>query len=447
MTIFVTSDPKQQAKPEISVNPLEGLKDKVSQKQAVLGIVGLGYVGLPLAVASSAKQVKTIGFDVHQAKIDHLQQGCSYLGGFDDEIIQSMTANGLFQPTSQIEDLKAADFILLCVPTPLTQNNTPDMRYITDACEMLVKVLRPGQVVILESTTYPGTTKELMVPILEKSGLICDYDFFVAYSPEREDPGNAHFSTDTIPKVVGADHPEILKITAEFYGHFINKVVTVSSSKTAEAVKLVENIFRCVNIALVNELKMTFDHLGIDVFEVIDAAATKPFGFMPFYPGPGIGGHCIPIDPLYLSWKMSEYKDATRFIQIATEINQKMPIYTVQKFSEQLSDQTAKSLNGANVLIVGLAYKKNVSDLRESPALDIVNLLKQRKANIFYYDPFVTTTEGTEYTDITPINWAAEDISKMDGAIIVTDHSDIDWQLLMDHTLVYDTRGVTRKIS
>jgi len=431
---------------DINNTILHTLKHKVHTHQAVLGIVGLGYVGLPLAVASCSKNIRTIGFDTDSSKISYLRNKKSYLQGFDDQIIHKFVTDNIFIPTDSLKMLSETDFILLCVPTPLTPNHAPDMHYITSACNMLVDILRPGHTVILESTTYPGTTKELMVPILEKSGLKCGQDFFVAYSPEREDPGNSHFSTETIPKVIGADDPELLDIVADFYGQFISKTVKVSSSKTAEAVKLVENIFRCVNIALVNELKMIFDHLDIDTFEVIDAAATKPFGFMPFYPGPGIGGHCIPIDPLYLSWKMHEYKDATRFIQIATEINQKMPVYTVQKFAELLNDEKAQSLNGANVLIIGLAYKKNVEDLRESPALDIINLLKQRKAHIFYYDPHVSTVIGTEYQDIKPINWTAEDLLKIDGAIIVTDHSGIDWKFLQDHTLVYDTRGVMRHL-
>jgi len=428
--------------------PLDLLKEKVAKNKAALGIVGLGYVGLPLSIASCGHHIRTIGFDTSQEKIAALKQAHSYIGGVSADTIKHNIQENLFHPTNKLQDLQEADIILLCVPTPLTVNHTPDMHYVEDACRMIAEILRPGQIIILESTTYPGTSSDLMIPILEKSGLVYGYDFSVAYSPEREDPGNVDFSTHSIPKVVGADHPDILNIVTQFYSHFIKHVVPVSSTKTAEAVKLLENIFRSVNIGLVNELKMIFDQMGIDIHEVIDAAKTKPFGFMPFYPGPGIGGHCIPIDPLYLSWKSHEYKTSTRFIQVATEINQKMPAYVVKQFTELLNDEKAQSLNGAKVLIVGLAYKKNVADLRESPAADIVKLLQARKAHIYYYDPFIKKIpqDDPDYQNLTAIEWNKQSLSQIDGAIIVTDHDHIDWQLLTDNTIVYDTRGVLRHL-
>ncbi len=418
------------------------LSHKVSKKTAVLGIVGLGYVGVPLAIASCTHGVKTIGFDVDLRKIADLKNGASYISSVSDEKIMSLCDGGLFTPTADKHALKHADFILLCVPTPLTKNHTPDMSYVISASELVASILRSGQVVILESTTYPGTTTDLIVPILETSGLKYNQDFFVAYSPEREDPGNKNFNTHTIPKIVGADNPQILALTASFYGHFIEKIVTVSSTKTAECVKLMENIFRCVNIALVNEMKMIFDNMGIDTHEVIDAAATKPFGFMPFYPGPGIGGHCIPIDPLYLTWKNREYKSSTRFIELATDINQSMPAYVVHKFSESLNDSLGKALKGAKILVVGLAYKKNVSDCRESPASDVIRLLKQRHADITYYDPYVVCVKNTEFDGIPTIEWNATAIQSFDAAIILTNHDCIDWQLLVDNCFVFDTRNV-----
>lgn len=430
-----------------TVTALESLKEKLSRGEAVLGVVGLGYVGLPLAIASCSNNVKTIGFDLSKDKISSLQKGQSYITGISNKKIQeTLLDSSLFTPTDSLEALAEADFILLCVPTPLTKNHTPDMSYVTKSCEMIAKILRAGQVIILESTTYPGTTSELMVPILEETGLVNNYDFFVAYSPEREDPGNKDFSTNSIPKVVGADNPEILELTTKFYQQFIQKVVKVSSTKTAEAVKLLENIFRCVNIGLINELKMVFDHMGIDTHEVIEAASTKPFGFMPFYPGPGIGGHCIPIDPLYLTWKTHEYKSSTRFIQTATEINQNMPIYAVQKLSEKLNDEKGIALKGAKILVIGLAYKKNIADLRESPAADVVSQLRKRKADLYYYDPYVESVDNSEYAGMKSISWTKEELSQIDGAIIVTDHDGIDWNLLIESCLVYDTRGVLRKL-
>lgn len=421
---------------------LTHLSNRIKANQAVLGIIGLGYVGIPLAVASCLHGVKTIGFDIDKCKIDDLKSGTSYISSVSDKKITEISDSGLFIPTTDRQELKNADFILLCVPTPLTKNHTPDMSYVISACELVASVLRKGQVVILESTTYPGTTTDLIIPILEKTGLKCDVDFFVAYSPEREDPGNKNFSTYTIPKVVGADNVNVLELTVSFYKKFIQTIVPVSSTKTAESVKLMENIFRCVNIALVNEMKMIFDNMGIDTHEVIKAASTKPFGFMPFYPGPGIGGHCIPIDPLYLTWKNREYKSNTRFIELATEINQSMPAYVVQKFSESLNDALGKALKGTKILVVGLAYKKNVSDCRESPASDVIRLLKQRHADISYYDPFILSVVGTEFDGIPTIEWKADILKNFDAAIILTDHDGINWKMLTDNCFVFDTRNV-----
>ncbi|MEX2191148.1 MAG: nucleotide sugar dehydrogenase, partial [Bacteroidota bacterium] len=358
----------------------------LESKQATVGVIGLGYVGLPLALCFAEKGFSVIGFDVDQKKIDALAKSQSYIKHIKPDRIARSIQNKKFTPTSDFSKLSSCNAILIAVPTPLTKQREPDMTYVVSTCETISKNLVKGQLVVLESTTYPGTTEEVVVPILEKSGLKLDKDFYVAFSPEREDPNNPNYTTETIPKVVGSTSPEGLAIAEKLYSQIVVKVVPVSSTRAAEATKLLENIFRSVNIALVNELKVTFDKMGIDIWEVIEAAKTKPFGFMPFYPGPGLGGHCIPIDPFYLTWKARQYDVATRFIELAGEINTAMPDYVVGKVSEALN-QRGKPLKGSRILILGLAYKANVDDDRESPSYKLMVKLQEKGAVVEYNDP------------------------------------------------------------
>jgi UDP-N-acetyl-D-glucosamine dehydrogenase len=416
---------------------------KISNQSLTVAILGLGYVGVPLMTTIAKKNIKVIGYDVCPKKITSLKNSIPYLNHMDSEFIRTMIEKSIITVTNDEIALHQADILILCVPTPLTKNNTPDMQYIESATQTIKRNMRPNQMIILESTTYPGTMTDCIIPILEQSGLKHEKDFLTAYSPEREDPGNKKFNTATIPKIVGADSLLSRKIVTEFYQLFIDHVVPVSSTKCAEAVKLVENIFRCVNIGLVNELKIVFDRMGIDTREIIDAAATKPFGFMPFYPGPGIGGHCIPIDPLYLTWKSHEFKTETRFIKVATEINQSMPRYTVDKLTLAMNDRLEKCLKNSKILVIGLAYKKNISDYRESPAAEVIKILKQRQAHLTYYDPFVNLDEiaNSEYKDIPTIKWTNAALKTFDSAIILTDHDTIDWSLLLENVpLILDTR-------
>jgi UDP-N-acetyl-D-glucosamine dehydrogenase len=364
------------------------LLERIGNKTAIVGVIGLGYVGLPLLHCFVEKGFDSIGFDIDDNKISALKEGRSYIKHISSDRIQNAIKSGKFNATSDYSALDTCDAILMAVPTPLSKNREPDMSYVIATCEEVSKHIRPGQIIILESTTYPGTTDELMVPILEKSGLKVNKDFYVAFSPEREDPNNPNFTTETIPKVVGATSAEGLEAAEKLYQQIVVRTVPVSSTRAAEATKLMENIFRSVNIALVNELKVTFMKMGIDVWEVIEAAKTKPFGFMPFYPGPGLGGHCIPIDPFYLTWKAREYDVATRFIELAGEINTSMPEFVVSRAMEVLNDE-GKALRGAKVLILGLAYKANVDDDRESPSYRIMELLERKGAKVFYNDPYV----------------------------------------------------------
>ncbi len=426
---------------------IDELCDRFVNKQAVVGILGLGYVGVPIGVAACRKGMSVIGFDVNEKKVNKLLSGKSYIDTIEDEVIQGFLDDGKFDVTTDFSRLKEADALLMCVPTPLTKQREPDLSYVVKTTEMILPYLRKGQIVILESTTWPGTMSEIVKPILEKSGLKSGVDFYLAYSPEREDPGNIDFSTSVIPKVVGGDGDEALKLALSLYDQFL-KTVPVSNSETAEAVKLTENIFRAVNIALVNELKMIYDKMGIDIWEVIDAASTKPFGYMPFYPGPGLGGHCIPLDPFYLTWKAREHDVSTRFIELAGEINVSMPSYVVTNLMSELSDRFAKSLNGAKILIIGIAYKKNVSDMRESPAFSIMELLKTKKADISYFDPFIPKIEDlkehAEFEGMASIEMNAENLKSFDAAVIVTNHSNIDYELIVKNSnLVIDTRNAT----
>ena len=422
------------------------------RRTARVGVIGLGYVGLPLAEAFVLAGFSVTGFDIDESKPHLLNAGRTYLKHIAEDRIAAIVGTGKFRATSDFSDLGGMDAILICVPTPLTRFREPDLKFVVATGEAILPQLRAGQLVVLESTTWPGTTTEVLKPILESSGLRSGVDFHLAYSPEREDPGNPDYGASTIPKVVGGDGEAALELATCLYGQVIGHVVPVSSSATAEAVKLTENVFRAVNIALVNELKLIYDRMGIDVWEVIDAAKTKPFGYMPFYPGPGLGGHCIPIDPFYLTWKAREHGIATRFIELAGEINTEMPRHVVRRLAEALDAQSGKGLKGARILLVGLAYKKNIDDIRESPAFAIIELLEERGAAVDYYDPFVAqipmTREHAPLAGRRSVDWSPEALESYDAAFICTDHDDVDYAGLVAHSrLVVDTRNATRNIT
>ncbi len=430
----------------------EALLARMTACDGTIAILGMGYVGFPLAIATHAKGYKVLAFDVDQSKIDKLNAGQSYLKGIPDTAIQGMVSKGGFEATSDASALARADALILCVPTPLSKNREPDMSYVVATTETIAKTLRPGQLVVLESTTYPGTTTDLMTPMLEASGLRAGEDFFIAYSPEREDPGNGYFSTHTIPKVVGADDDKSRKLAMAMYSNIVSQAVPVSSSATAEAVKLTENIFRAVNIALVNELKLVYDKMGIDVWEVVDAAKTKPFGFMPFYPGPGVGGHCIPIDPFYLTWKSREYGVPTHFIELAGEINNSMFDYVVGRTRQGLDQHFKKGLNGSRILIVGISYKKNVDDLRESPAMFIWEKLEAEGAIVEHHDShfptIVPTREHATLTGRASVALSKEMLASYDAVLITTEHSDVDFAFVAANSkLVIDTRNACRNVA
>ncbi len=424
---------------------------KIKGKKAMIGVIGLGYVGLPLVSVAYKAGCTVVGFDIDSDKIEKLLHKKSYIHHIPDSLVHELMDDGRFTPTSDFSKLKDADVILMCVPTPLSKYRDPDMSYVEATTKTIANYLRPGQLVILESTTYPGTSNELIKPILESTGLKAGVDFFIGYSPEREDPGNATFSTVKIPKVVGGLDQDSLELTKAVYDSFNIDTVPVSSLKTAEAVKLTENIFRSVNIALVNELKVVFDAMGIDVWEVIDAAKTKPFGYMPFYPGPGLGGHCIPIDPFYLTWKAREYGLSTRFIELAGEVNTSMPFYVIRKLTEALDSRFQKSLKGSRVLIVGIAYKKNVDDARESPSFLIMDHLKTRGVHLDYYDPYIPEImpirEHPGLVGMRTIAFEKAQMEDYDAALIVTDHDNINYATIVNHVpLVIDSRNATRGI-
>jgi UDP-N-acetyl-D-glucosamine dehydrogenase len=438
------------AKPR-ALDPAE-LKLKIESREAVIGIIGMGYVGQPLAIAAHQKGFRVIGFDTDSGKVAGLNSGKSGIRTIPDENIVAMRHSGRFHVTGNGADLDKPDVVLICVPTPLTRYREPDLTFVESTARTLAEVLRPGQLVCLESTTYPGTTAEVVKPILEESGLRAGRDFFLAFSPEREDPGNPIYRTTDIPKVVGADDEISQELANAYYGAVVNRVVSVPSAATAEAVKLTENIFRCVNIALVNELKHIYERMGINIWNVIDAASTKPFGFMPFYPGPGLGGHCIPIDPFYLTWKAREYEVPTRFIELAGEINAAEPRAVVNALAAALSARKCKSLNGANILLMGLAYKKNVDDLRESPALVIMEDLKNRGACVAYYDPWIPeipmTRAHAALAGQKSVAWEPDRFgASYDAALIVTDHDGVAYGELIEAVdLVMDTRNATRNV-
>ncbi|MFO1104343.1 MAG: nucleotide sugar dehydrogenase [Methylocystis sp.] len=431
--------------------PVEVLLARYRDRTATIGVVGLGYVGLPLVAALVAERFEVVGLDIDPAKVDALKRGESYISHVSADLFVPAIRKGRFRPTSDFRDLRVADAILICVPTPLTAHREPDLSYVEATARAILPNLRRGQLIILESTSYPGTTRDLIKTILEESHLRSGKDFYIAFSPEREDPGNIEFSTSKIPKVVGGDGLDALNLADELYSAFVTRTVRVSNLETAEAVKITENVFRAVNIALVNELKVLYAAMGIDVWEVIDAAKTKPFGFMAFYPGPGLGGHCIPIDPFYLTWKSREFGLPTRFIELAGEINTTMPRYVVSRLAEELNQRASCALNGARVLVVGLSYKKNINDTRESPSFLLIELLETQGARCDVHDPFVPvipkTREHAALAGRESITLSAQALGEYDAVLISTDHDDIDYALIANHAkLVVDTRNVcTRK--
>lgn len=422
--------------------------DKIKNHKAVIGVVGLGYVGLPLLIEFSKKGFKTVGFDTDKAKGNFLKAGKSYLKHIPSENIRNLTQLGKFEFCSDFTLTKDCDAIIICVPTPLTKQREPDMTYIVKSGEAIAPYIKKGQLISLESTSYPGTTDEVLKPILEKSGLKAGKDFYLAFSPEREDPNNPNFSTSTIPKVVGGYDEDSADVACAVYDSVICKTVKVSSNATAEATKLMENIFRCINIALVNELKIVFDKMGIDIWEVINAAKTKPFGFMPFYPGPGLGGHCIPIDPFYLTWKAREFDYPTKFIELAGEINTSMPRYVIRRTMRAMNDRK-KTLNGSKALLIGLAYKKNIDDYRESPTFKLWDLLEENGAIVDYYDPYCPEVSDTRHYPHHAKKKSILDLNKVDDydvVLISTDHDCVDYkQLKKNAKLIIDTRNAVEK--
>lgn len=425
--------------------------ERANDRSIVVGIVGLGYVGIPLALAALHKGIKVIGFDIDQKRVDDLNAGRSAIKHIPLDLIVEGAKTGNFVATTNFDRMAEPDALLIAVPTPLTKHREPDLSYVVKTTEAISTRLRKGQLVVLESTTYPGTTDGVMRPILERvSGLTSGEEFFLAFSPEREDPGNPDFGTSTIPKIVGGDGADALAMALALYGALVVKAVPVSSTATAEAVKLTENIFRAVNIALVNELKTVYAAMGIDVWEVIDAAKTKPFGFMPFYPGPGLGGHCIPIDPFYLTWKAREFDVATRFIELAGEINTAMPHWVVDRVAEALDRQQGRGLSGARILVLGIAYKKNIEDTRESPSLKLIELLEKRGAQADYHDPHVPelppTRKHGNLAGRASVPLKADVVASYDAVLIATDHDAVDYPALVESAkLVIDTRNACAK--
>jgi UDP-N-acetyl-D-glucosamine dehydrogenase len=424
------------------------LLKKIETKRARIGVIGLGYVGLPLVKTFLLKGFRVTGFDVDPKKVDMLNRGRTYIRHISAAELKGFLARKRFRATADFRALRDVDAILICVPTPLDGHGSPDLSYVLNSTITIAENLRKGQLVVLESTTYPGTTDEEMLPILQAGGLKGGRDFFLAFSPEREDPGNKNFSTATTPKVVGGLSPSCLKLAKALYDQIIVRTVPVSSTKAAESAKLLENIFRSVNIALVNELKMIFDRMGIDVWEVIRAASSKPFGFMPFYPGPGLGGHCIPIDPFYLTWKAKEVDYQTKFIELAGEINRFMPYYVIGKTVEALNARN-KSIKGARILVLGLAYKKDIDDSRESPSLKIISLFRQKGAKVSYNDPYVPHVVGhREYPglELRSVPLTKGLIKKADAVIISTDHTVYDYdEIVRNAALVVDTRNAIKR--
>lgn len=421
------------------------------ERSATVGVVGLGYVGLPLALAAARAGFRVLGFDVNPDRVARINSGEAVIAHFDTAAMRAALDGGRFRATGDMTALCEPDVILICVPTPLTRQREPDLSYVRATAADIARSLRPGQLVVLESTTWPGTTQEVLKPALEATGLRSGTDFFLAYSPEREDPGNETHTLAATPKVIGGDDAAARDLADAVYGQIVARTVPVSSTATAEAVKLTENIFRAVNIALVNELKVVYDAMGIDVWEVIEAAATKPFGFMPFQPGPGLGGHCIPIDPFYLTWKAREFDVATRFIELAGEVNRQMPHYVIERLARALDQYSGQALRGATILIVGMAYKPNVDDVRESPALKLMELLEKRGAAVVYHDPLVPEIPLTrEYPHFVGRRSQILDdklLTACSVALIVTDHDNIDYNFIVAQVpIVVDTRNVCARL-
>ena len=430
---------------------IDQIKATFKNKTAKIGIIGLGYVGLPLTMAFIDKNFRVYGFDIDETKITALNNGESYIKHIPSKKITRCTASKQFRPTSNFGEISLVDAILICVPTPLTRNQEPDLSYIRSTGELIAPHLRAGQLIVLESTTYPGTSAEVLKPILNKEGLKFREDLFLAYSPEREDPGNPDFGTASIPKIVGGDCDNARELACTLYNQIVVSTVPVSSMEVAEAVKLTENVFRAVNIAMVNELKIIYDEMDIDIWEVIKAAKSKPFGYMPFYPGPGLGGHCIPIDPFYLTYRAKQYGKDTKFIRLAGEINTQMPNYVIEVLENALINRFDKALTGSNILLLGLAYKKNVDDTRESPAFLLLDGLKSRGASVAYFDPFIPsipkTREYAMYAGEKSIDWSTEELTKYDAAVICTNHDNVNYEeLVANSKLIIDTRNATELI-
>ncbi|MDR1483465.1 MAG: nucleotide sugar dehydrogenase [Planctomycetaceae bacterium] len=426
------------------------LANLIKNKTAKIGIIGLGYVGLPLVRAFIKAGFKTLGFDTDQKKIDLLNAGKSYIAHIPSEWIKQYIDQNNFEPTSDMTRLSEADALLICVPTPLSESRDPDLYFVESTTESIAKRLRNGQLIVLESTTYPGTTRDVMLPILERSGLKAGKDFYLAFSPEREDPGNPDFTAEGIPKLVGGFDQTSGELAAELYSHAIVKVIKVSTCEVAEAAKIVENTYRCVNIAMVNELKIIFDRLGIDVWEVIDAAKTKPFGFQAFYPGPGLGGHCIPIDPFYLSWCARRAGLTTRFIELAGEINTSMPLYVIRRVVDALNEHK-KALNGSRICVLGLAYKKDVDDPRESPSFELIDRLINKGAIVTYNDPHIPVLppmrhwQNIKEMQSTPLT--KDFLTLQDCVLIATDHSAYDYDFIVENSsLIIDSRNATKNV-
>jgi UDP-N-acetyl-D-glucosamine dehydrogenase len=421
---------------------------KIKKKKAGIGVIGLGYVGLPLVKSFLSNEFEVLGFDIDQRKVDMLNQGKSYIRHITTKELKDFLRAKKFRATSDFALLPEVDVIIICVPTPLDSHKNPDLSYVLETTRVISKYLRKGQLVILESTTYPGTTEEEMLPILEAGGLKVGRDFYLAFSPERENPGDRVYTTTKIPKIVGGVTPKCLQAAKALYDQVFIKTVPVSSTKVAEAAKLLENIFRSVNIALVNELKMIYDRMGIDVWEVIEAASTKPFGFMPFFPGPGYGGHCIPVDPFYLTWKAKEVDYSTKFIELAGEINTLMPYYVVSRTIEALGERK-KPIKKAKILVLGIAYKKDIDDQRESPSLKIISLLRAKDARVSYNDPYVPRSSGhREYPGLKleSVALTKKRLKESDAVIIATDHTDYDFEwIAKNSSLVIDTRNAIKK--
>jgi UDP-N-acetyl-D-glucosamine dehydrogenase len=422
------------------------LLDRINDREAIVAVVGLGYVGLPLAVEFAEVGYSVIGLDLIQAKVDMLNRGESYIPDIPTEQVKRLVEAGRLRATTSYQDLSEVDAISVCVPTPLRKTKDPDMSFIIDSTNAIAEIAHEGLLIVLESTTYPGTTDEIVVPKLAEKGFEVGKDVFVSFSPERIDPANPTYGVRNTPKVVGGVTPDCLEVTVALYSKAVETVVQVSSTTAAEMVKLLENTFRAVNIGLVNEMALMCDKLGLDAWEIIEAANSKPFGFMPFYPGPGLGGHCIPIDPHYLSWKLKTLNYTARFIELASEINTSMPMYVITKVTQALNDVT-KSVRSSKIVVLGTAYKRNVDDVRESPALDIITLLKNRGAEVVFHDPYVERVrldgkyiESSAYSD--------ELLETADCVVIVTDHDTYDWQHVVDHSkVVVDTRHVTQKFN